>query len=473
MFRIEKDILGEKEVPKERYYGIHTARSIENFKISGMKNDEDLIKSIIYLKISCAKANYELNLLSKEKADAIIKSCEEILENFENFRDEFPIDIFHAGSGTSLNMNVNEVIANKAIEILYGKENIGKKLIHPNDDVNKGQSTNDIIPSAIKISSFLLLKNLKCALKNFENELRKKEKEFKKILKSGRTHLQDAVPITLGQEFGCYAEEIKKDIKRINLVESFLLSIPIGGNAVGTGINTKKNFGDKVVKNLNEILKEKLTDKKFKVAKGITERISLIQFLTDIAHLSSILKLIAIDLNKISNDLRLMNSGPNTGFNEIFIPAVEPGSSIMPGKINPSINEAINQVCYKIIGDDVTITNCCAAGQLELNTHMPIIANLILNNIKILTNAINIFAEKVIKGIKANEEKCRFYAENSLGLITVLNPILGYDKCAEIAKKSRETKKSIIEILIEDKYLTKKEIKKILNVKFLTEPNLK
>jgi len=458
--RIEKDILGKKILPADVLYSIHTLRSIENFPISRILMHEEFIKSIIYLKISCAKANLELKNIDEAKGEAIIKACEEILKNFDNYKKYFPIDIFHAGSGTSLNMNVNEVIANKGAEILTGKKEYGKKIIHPNDDVNKGQSTNDVIPSAMKISAFILSKNLIDATKNLKNALEEKGEEFKNVLKSGRTHLQDAVPMTLGQEFKAYSRAIEKDIERINFALNFLYELPIGGNAIGTGINTPPKFKEKVIKILN-----KKIDGKFVPAKNGIEGI---QFLTDIANFSSALKMLAIDLNKISNDLRLLNSGPYTGINEIFLPAVEPGSSIMPGKINPSICEAINQVCFKIFGNDLTITNSCAAGQLELNTYMPIIAYSLIESIKILTNGMNVFTEKAIKGIKANEERCKFYAENSLALITALTPILGYDKCAEIAEERRKTNKSIKEIIVKKGYLSKDEIEKYLNVKFLT-----
>lgn len=468
-FRVERDSLGEMKVPENAYYGPQTSRSIENFKISGAKMDEEIIKSILYLKIACARANFKLKLLENKKEKAIVRACQDIIKNFKKFEKEFPIDVFQAGSGTSTNMNVNEVVANRAIEILTGKrKNLGKKIIHPNDDVNRGQSTNDIFPSAIKVSTSIELKNLLKELKNLEQGLRKKGEEFKNILKAGRTHLQDAVPITLGQEFHAYARVIEKDTIRVKEARNFLLELPIGGNAVGTGLNTFKNFRKLIIKNLNVYLNNQFKKRvQFKICKNGIEGI---QFLTDLAMLSSALKLIAIDLNKISNDLRLLNSGPKAGFNEIFLPAVEPGSSMMPGKINPSICEAINQICYKVMGNDVTITNSCAAGQLELNTHLPVLAKSLIESLKILTNGIKSFVEKVIVGIKANKERCQYYAENSPSLITALNPILGYDKCAELVKESLKSKKSLKEIIREKKYLSQKEVEKFLNPKFLTKP---
>lgn len=478
-FRIEKDSLGERKVPMNVYYGIHTLRSIENFPISGIVMHQELIKVIIYLKISCAKANINLKVIDKGKGKAIIDACKEILKNSEKYKEFFPIDVFQAGSGTSLNMNVNEVIANQATEILNKEKKDGKKYtisIHPNDDVNKGQSTNDIMPSAIKISAYLMSANLIDTLQNLSIALFDKGNEFKDILKSGRTHLQDAVPMTLGQEFMAYSWAIEKDIERLDSARMFLKELAIGGNAVGTGINTSPKFREIVIRNLNEMVSKMLNDESKELSNRFEPAengIESIQFLTDIANFSSALKMTAIDLNKISNDLILLNSGPYTGLSEIFLPAVEPGSSIMPGKINPSICEAINQVCFKVMGNDLTITNSCAAGQLELNTYMPIITYSLIESIKILTNAISVFTEKAIKGIKANEERCKFYAEHSLSLITALNPILGYDKCAEIAKEARKTNKGIKETIIEKGYLSKDEVEKFLNVKFLAMQNLK
>jgi len=458
--RLEKDSLGEKEIQDNLYYGIHTARSIENFQISGIKNNSEFIKAIALLKIACAKANIGLGLLDKKKGSAIISASLEILNG--NLNSQFPLDIFHAGSGTSLNMNVNEVIANKALELMQKKK--GTKLIHPNDHVNMGQSTNDIIPSAIRISSLKLLKNLEKELKNLIDSLIKKSNEFKYIIKSGRTHLQDAVPITLGQEFHAYASALSKHLKRLIHCKEFLLYLGIGGNAVGTGLNTRPNFRKLVISHLCQSTKEN-----FKVT---LDGIESTQFLTDVLSLSSSLKLIAVDLNKIANDLRLLSSGPKTGFNEIILPAVEPGSSIMPGKTNPSILESLNMVCHKVIGNDTTITISCASGQLELNTHMPIIAHSIFESLAILTSSIKNFNHKCIIGILANKEKCSYYFENSMSIATALNPYLGYDKVAEIVKEAIKRNKTIKEMLIEKKIMKKMEIEKIFNPKSITIPNL-
>jgi len=360
-------------------------------------------------------------------------------------------------------MNVNEVIANRASEHL-GKEKGDRTLVHPNDDVNKGQSTNNIIPSSIRVASTILLEDLITNLTLLRDSFLKKSETFSSVLKSGRTHLQDAVPITLGQEFHAYATAINKNILRLDDSKKFLKILGVGGNAVGTGINTHKNFRDKIIKHLN---KETKID--FKVT---NDGIESTQFLTDIAALSSILKLIAIDLNKIANDLRLLSSGPKTGFNEINLPAVEPGSSIMPGKINPSICEMINMVSYQVMGNDNTITMCCTAGNLEINTKMPMIGHNILESIEILSSATKTFSKKCVEGITANREQCLWYVENSAALATALNPHLGYDKVSFLVKDSLKQNKSVKELVLEKKLMTKKELDKILDPKKLTQPNL-
>ncbi|HZX20355.1 MAG TPA: aspartate ammonia-lyase [archaeon] len=458
-FRTEKDSLGTKKVPKNAYYGVHTQRSIENFSIS-QKLPIELIYSSVKIKKACAKANSELNDLDAKKAKAIQKACDEILRG--KFDAEFPLGIFQAGSGTSTNMNVNEVIANRASEIL-GKEK-GSKFVHANDDVNKGQSTNNEFPSAIRVTAteqgVLLLRNLD----SLERELGKKGKQFSKILKSGRTHLQDAVPITLGQEFDAYAFALRKHSKRIKSALENVKELGVGGTAVGTGLNTRKGFREKIVKHLNAD-----TKLGFRVTKNGVEAT---QFLTDIGTLSSAVKNLAVDLNKISNDLRLLSSGPKTGFNEINLPAVEPGSSIMPGKVNPSISEAMNMACIKTMGNDYAITIACSAGQLELNTHMPLIGANMLDSLEIMKNAMKDFSEKCVKGITANKEQMKYYVEHSAALGTALNPLIGYDKVAELVKESLRENKSIKELVLEKKLLSKKEVEKYLNPQNLTKPNL-
>jgi len=461
-FRVEKDSMGSLKVPKDAYYGIHTQRTKNNFNISRLKWHPELIKSITRLKFACVKANNELNLIDSKKTRAIEKACIDIINN--KLQDQFILDIFQTGSGTGTNMNVNEVIANRANELLHGKKG-DRSLVHPNDDVNKGQSTNNVIPSSIRVASMHLLPNLLLQLSKLRYEFLKKGKQFSEILKSGRTHLQDAVPITLGQEFHAYGTAIGKNIERLKETKKFLKVLGVGGNAVGTGINTHPNFRKLIIKHIRT-----LTGVDFDFTK---DGIESTQFLTDIAALSSILKLIAIDMNKIANDLRLLSSGPRTGFNEINLPIIEPGSSIMPGKINPSICEAVNMVCYQVMGNDTTIAMSCSDGILEINTKMPLIAHNIMESMEIMTNATKIFAEKCVKGITANKEQCKYYVEHSAALATALNPYLGYDKVALLVKESLKTGKTIKSLVLEKKLMEKKKLNMILDPKNLTQPNLK
>lgn len=458
-FRTESDSLGEKKIPEIVYYGINTARSLENFNFSDLTFPSDFIKAVCYIKIACAKANIYLGYLDNKKGEAILKACSEIISG--KFSDQFKIDIFQAGSGTSTNMNVNEVIANRADELL-GKDK-GSRYVHPNDDVNKGQSTNDVFPSAIRIACVLKIPKLLKSLQDLEKTLKVKAVEFKEVIKSGRTHLQDAVPITLGQEFLAYSSAIKKDIERFGKLEKISL-LPIGGNAIGTGLNTNPKFRNMVIGHLN-----KITTNKFLAAEN---GIEAVQFMTDFVELSSILRLITIDLNKIANDLRLMSSGPKTGFNEIILPAIGEGSSIMPGKINPFICEAVNMACFKVIGNDTTISLCAQSGELELNVKMPLLAYSLLESIELLINTVKTFDEKCINGIKANIETCRRNFENSPSLATVLNPYLGYDKSASLVKESLKTGKTIRQLALEKRLLTKEKLDKILDPKKLTGPNL-
>lgn len=461
-YRTEEDSMGKLKIPADAYYGIHTLRSLNNFNISSLRWHPNFIQAIAQIKIACSKANLELGLLAKKKSDAIVQACEEIISG--KFEKEFPLDVFQSGSGTSTHMNINEVIANRACEILGGKKG-EKNIVHPNDDVNKGQSTNDVIPTAIRVSSIMMLDNMQKNLWLLQNSLKKKSKEFATVLKSGRTHLQDAVPITLGQEFGAYAAAMEKHISRIDDTKKYLLQLPIGGNAVGTGLNTLKDFKKLIVRNLN-----KSTGKNFVQA---NDGIEGVQFLTDIATLSSAIKLAFIDMNKIANDLRLLSSGPNTGFGEINLPDIEPGSSIMPGKVNPNIPEIVNMAYCHIVGNDATISTACTNGNLELNTHMPIIAWTIIDSIEILSNTAKTFAVGCIDGITANKERCEQYVSSSMALATALNPYIGYDKAAMLVKESQKTKKTVKTLALEKKLLTKSELDKILDPKNLTGPNMK
>ncbi|MGD9873714.1 MAG: aspartate ammonia-lyase [Kiritimatiellia bacterium] len=431
--RTEKDSMGERQVPDKAYYGIHTVRSLENFNISGEPVPLELIYGMVHLKRACAKANAGLGLLPKDKADAISKACDRVLAG--EFDGEFRIDVYQAGSGTSSHMNVCEVLANIACVELGGKKG-DRKLVHPNDHVNMGQSTNNVFPSAIRIASADLSMDLQEALKHLAEKLAGKEQEFKKIIKSGRTHLQDAVPVTLGQEFGAWKRAVQKASARIGRARDALLELGVGGNAVGTGLNTPKKFRAAILKELKGDCR--LPE----------DGVEITQFMTDLGEMSSAVKLAALDLHKIANDLRLLGSGPNTGLGEIVLPPVEPGSSIMPGKINPGICEAVNMACMQVVGLDAAVCMACGAGQLELNTHMPLIGANLVKMLHLLANASMALADKCVAGIAANEKVCRRNFENSASLATVLNPKLGYDKVAELVKESAASGRNLKDLVL-------------------------
>jgi len=460
--RTEKDSLGTLEVPADAYYGVHSVRSIQNFQISNLRLGAAQIKALAQIKQACADANMELGILQKKKGQAIIKACKEIAGGA--LHDAICLDIFQAGSGTSSNMNVNEVIGNRAAEILGGKKG-DRSLIHPNDDVNKGQSTNNVFPSSIRVAALDLLAVLQKSLKNLVSSLEKKARQFKRIPKSGRTHLQDAVPITLGQAFQAHASALRKDVERLKDTEKFLRKLGVGGNAVGTGLNTYPEFRPLIMKHLSKIV-----GRKFEVA---DDGIETTQYLTDMAHLSAVARIVAIDLNKICNDLRLISSGPKTGLKEIDLPAVEPGSSIMPGKINPSICESVNMVCMQVFGNDQAVSIAASAGQMELNTHMPVVGHNLLESLHILAGACDNLAQKCVDGITANKERCRWYVENSASIATALNPYIGYDKAAAVVKESLATDKPIPQVILEKGYLSPSELKEVLDPIAMTRPNLK
>ncbi len=454
-YRVEKDSLGEVKVPFNAYWGAQTQRAIENFKISPYKMPKEIIKSIALIKYASAEANFELGLLEKEYAEKIKISAEEIIygDDFSNF----PIDVFQTGSGTSTNMNVNEVIATRANELITGKKNTTYP-IHPNDHVNKGQSSNDVIPSSIRIAAALLLESeLIPKLEKLKQSISQKSYQLRDIIKTGRTHLMDAVPISFGQEFSGWAKQIENGIERIKSTFPRLLELPIGGTAVGTGINTHPEFSKKVVK----IISEK-TGIPFKTAENKFEGIASMDIANEI---SGQLKTIAGSLMKISNDIRLMNSGPISGMNEITIPSLQPGSSIMPGKVNPIIPEAVRMVCAKVIGNDTTISISSSLGEFELNTMLPIIGFCLIESITLLSNASYLLSKKVIDGIRVNQKKVSEVLEKNLITVTVLTPIIGYEKSAEIYKKCISENKSIREVLLEEKILPPEKIDEYLDFK--------
>jgi aspartate ammonia-lyase len=460
-YRTEKDTLGNIKIPFDAYFGAQTRRAAENFPVSELKLHPVFVESYVLIKTAAALANAELGVLDKKIAKAIIKASNEILRG--RLREYFVVDVYQAGAGTSFNMNTNEVIANRAIEILGGKKG-DYNIVNPNDHVNMAQSTNDTFPSAMKISSLLMLKQLLPVIKKFEKTLRKKTIEFISVIKSGRTHLQDASPITLGQEFSGYAENIRKHYELIYYTQRNLSELGLGGTAVGTGLNAHINYSSLAVKKLSL-----LTGLKLKTAGNYFEAMQSMQPFTE---LSSALRNLALDLTRITNDIRLLASGPATGLGEIILPAVQPGSSIMPGKVNPSMAEMLSMVCFQVMGNDLTVTLASQAGQLELNVMMPVIAYNVLWSMDILKNGLREFDKRCVSGIKADKKRCRDYAERSISIVTVLNPIIGYSKAADIAKIAVKTGKSIIEVVKEKDILSEKEIKKIFNLKKLTYPGL-
>jgi aspartate ammonia-lyase len=458
-FRVESDSLGPRNVPAQALYGAQTVRSIENFRLSGTPLPIEIVHGMALLKLACAEANARLGLLPAPLANAIGDACRAVLSGSHD--GEFPIDLYQAGSGTSSHMNLNEVVANLANETLGGARG-AKSPVHPNDHVNMGQSTNNCFPSGAKIAVLGQATLLVDSLHALEKALRAKGAEFASILKTGRTHLQDAVPIALGQEFDAYAHAVALAARRIRDAAERLPELGIGGNAVGTGINTKPQFRAEIVAALN-----RETDGSFRIA---ADGIHLTQFMTDFAHVSAAFRSCALDLQQIANNLRLLASGPLTGIGEIRLPPVEPGSSIMPGKINPSICEAVNMACMQVQGLDHAIALACGAGQLELNTHMPLIGANALHAAKLLSASARALADKCVAGIEADADACRLNLERSAGLPTLLNPRLGYDRVAQLVKEGLATGKTLRDLALEKGLLSADEYEALLSTS--TAPNL-
>ncbi len=457
--REEKDSLGTKQIPSNVYYGIQTARAVENYPISGMRAHPAMIRAFGMVKEAAAEANRDLGLLEKQIADAIIQAAKEVQQG--RWNNEFVVDVFQAGAGVSFHMNTNEVIANRAVEILGGTLGDYSK-VHPNDHVNYGQSTNDVFPTGMRLATLLELEKLYPVLDSLVAALNKKGKEFHGILKSGRTHMQDAVPMRLGQEFAAYAGAISRAKDAILASAGLLRELGLGGSAVGTGINTHPDYREKAIQNLARISGQKLVpvdDMRYAMQSNLA-----------MAGVSSALRNLSLEIIRISNDLRLLASGPNTGFAEINLPALQPGSSIMPGKINPVIPELAAMVSFQVVGNDVAVALAVQAGQLELNVMMPTMSYSVLQSVTILTNMLRQFTEKCIAGITANDKRCNFYVQATVSLATALNPYIGYAKAAEIAKEAVATGRSIIEIAREKKLLSEKEIQEILDPARMTEP---
>jgi aspartate ammonia-lyase len=457
--RIEKDSLGERPVPADAYYGIQTLRAVENYPISGYKAHPVLIRAIAMIKMAAALANRELKLLHAKRANAIVRAAEEIIDG--KLSDQFVVDVYQAGAGVSFHMNANEVIANRAIEILGGERG-QYDLCHPNDHVNFGQSTNDVFPTAMRLAAVLLLDSVLESLEELESALARKGKAFDHILKSGRTHMMDAVPIRLGQEFAAYATAMRRAAVVLRQAQDLLRELGLGGSAVGTGVNTHPKYQKLAVGYLSKVSGQKLIptdDLRYAMQSNLAMSVA-----------SAALRSLALELIRITNDLRLLSSGPNTGFNEISLPALQPGSSIMPGKINPVMAELTAMVSFQAVGADVATAMAVQAGQLELNVMMPAMAWNVLHTGEILKNTMHVLAEKCIDGISVNESRCRFYANATLSIAAALNPYIGYAAAAEIAKESVKTGRTVTEIALERKLLDEKLMREILDPYRMTEP---
>jgi aspartate ammonia-lyase len=461
MPRVEHDPLGEHTVPSDAYYGIQTARAVENFPISGLRAPADLVTATVLIKQAAARANVELERLDRRVGEAIITSADEIVRGA--LRDQFVVDVYQAGAGTSHNMNVNEVLANRASELLGGAKG-EYRLVHPNDHVNMGQSTNDVYPSATRLALLLGHASLVDAARSLAASLHQKAADFASVLKVGRTHLQDAVPITLGQEFSGYAGCIDRGADDVMRASEQLKEMNLGATAVGTGLNAGDDFTARTVTHLGASVGIDLVP--------AANRFRVTQSMGDVLAYSSALRRLAIELGKIASDFRILSMGPRAGISEIVLPAVQPGSSIMPGKVNPSVPEMVNQVCFQVVGCDTTVCMAAEAGQLELNVMMPVIAWNTLHSSTILRNAIRVFTTRTVDGITADTQRARELLERSTALATALSPYIGYEKTAEIAKECVATGKSIREIVLARRLIEASELDRILSVESMTQPGI-
>ena len=452
MYRIEKDSIGTKQVPVEAYYGVQSLRGCENFQITGQLLRPEFIDSMAQIKKACAICNYNVGELSADIKDAIIRACDEILEG--KLHDQFICDPVQGGAGTTANMNANEVIANRAIELLGGQKG-DYSIVHPNDHVNRAQSTNDVIPSAAKITTAKLLMKAIAQVEELDAALAAKAEEFKDIIKMGRTQMQDAVPIRLGSEFGAYSKAIRRDIKRLNVALSEMYALNMGGTAVGTALNANPDYVDALAPTLAQITGMPLVK--------AADLVDGTQNLDSFAYVSAALKTCAISCSKMANDLRLMSSGPRCGFEEINLPPKQNGSSIMPGKVNPVIPEVMSQAAFLIIGNDMAITMAAEAGQLELNYAEPVLYHKLFESIVALTGAVNTFVVNCVSGITANAERCRELVDGSVGVITAICPTLGYAESADIAKTAIKTGESVREVLRSKNIMSEEEIDKLLD----------
>ena len=460
-FRTESDFIGEKQVPADAYYGVQTLRAIDNFPITGQVIHPALVDAMAVVKKAAAAANKEVGLMDGKIADAIMKAADEVLEG--KMRDQFTVDPIQGGAGTSINMNANEVLANRALEILGHKKG-EYTIVSPNDHVNLGQSTNDSFPTAIHIATLHLMDKLLAEMKKLSAAFGAKAKEFSTTIKMGRTHLQDAVPICLGQEFDAWMRVVDRDIKRISSTGEHLHAVNMGATAVGTGLNAEPKYIKAVVKYLSDYTGYKLST---------TERLVDGTQNTDCyMETSSMLKVCMMYMSKTCNDIRMMASGPRCGLYELLLPPRQPGSSIMPGKVNPVMAEVVNQVAFQVAGNDLAVTMACEAGQFELNVMEPVIVHNLLSSLSMMANVFRVFREFLLEGVKANAERMQAYVDNSVGVITALNPHVGYKTAARIAKEAIETGKPVRELILRDKLLTEKELDVILNPIEMTTPGI-
>ncbi|MGL5977780.1 MAG: aspartate ammonia-lyase [Erysipelotrichaceae bacterium] len=461
-YRVETDALGEVYIEKDMLYGAQTQRALDNFKITGLKVNPYLIRSLGIVKKACAIVNYECGYLDQERFNFIDKACNDVIKG--DLNDYFVTDVIQGGAGTSLNMNANEVIANRALQ-LAGKELGDYRYIHPNDHINFGQSTNDVFPTANKLAGLILHDELVHELKLLCSELDSKALQFDGILKMGRTHLQDAVPIKLGQEFAAFSTSLKRDIRRLDQAFDGLRIVNMGATAVGTGLNTDETYIQNIVPTLNKITDQRLCN--------ATNLIDGTRNLDTVVWSSAALKTLAVNLSKMCNDLRLMASGPKTGFAEITLPSRQPGSSIMPGKVNPVIVEVVNQICFQVFGNDLTITKAAEAGQLELNVFEPVMFYNLFQSLVILKNGCATLRSNAIRDLEANVENCMFWVENSVGIVTAIAPHVGYEQASKLAKKALNENRNIREVIQEANVLTEEQLKVILNVDAMTSPGIK
>jgi aspartate ammonia-lyase len=459
--RSERDPLGEKAVPATALYGIQTLRAAENFPISGLRALPAFVDAVIWIKRSAALTHKETGRLEPRLADAIVQAADEVLGG--QHRDQFIVDVYQAGAGTSHNMNCNEVLANRANELL-GRERGAYQPVHPNDHVNMAQSTNDVIPTAMRLATLATLPSFLAALDVLAQALLAKGREFDGIVKSGRTHLQDATPIRLGQEFTAYGHTVERHGAKLIQAADWLRDMNIGGTAVGTGINAEPEYPELMIKYLQQV-----SGLQLRVG---SDRIQLMQSMGDIATLSGAFRAYVLDLNRIANDIRLLASGPRTGLAEILLPAVQPGSSIMPGKVNPSIAEMVNQVCFQALGLDTTVALASEAGQLELNVMMPVIAHNIVFGLIIVGNASRVFAERCVQGIEADQAQCAYWLERSPALVTALAPKIGYAEAAKLAKEALATGLTVKELVMKKGLLEGAELEEVLDLRAMTEPGV-